>query len=114
MKDSVLIICVLYFLADTAALQKAAATWILESHRIPVSVMDSIIQDAQSLYEVALTQLSGHVQSILHNGGVKSSTQATVAKEFTDGTYARLFTGVNTSAEQMTYYKNNFNYVVSY
>ena len=75
--------------------------------------MDSIIQDVQSLYKVALTQLSGRVQSILHSAGVKSSTQATVAKEFTDGTYTCLFTGLNTNAEQMTYYKNNFGYVVS-
>lgn len=37
-----------------------------------------------------------------------------VEKEFTDGTYTRLFTGLNTNAEQMTHYKNNLNFVVSY
>ena len=116
-KGGVPIICILCFLADTATLQKAAATWILktrESHCIPISVMESIIQDVQSLYEVALTQLSGRVQSILHDAGVTPSTRAMVAKEFTDGTYTHLFTGLNTNAEQMTYYKNNFNFVVSY
>ena len=84
----------LCFFADTATLQEAAATWIIktrESHRIPISVMDSIIQDVQSLYEVALTQ---HVQRILHDAGVASSTRATVAKEFTDGTYTHIFTGL--------------------
>lgn len=43
---------------DSPQLQKAAATWILkthELHRIPLSVMDSIIQDVQSLYAIALS-----------------------------------------------------------
>ena len=38
-------------------LQRAAALWILktrESNRLPLSTMDSIVQDVDSLYEVAL------------------------------------------------------------
>ena len=45
----------------TQALQKAAAVWLLktrEIHRIPLSVMDSITSDVQSLVHVAI----GHIQ----------------------------------------------------
>lgn len=108
----------MYFIchtSDTAALQKAAATWILktrESHRIPMSVMDSIIQDVQSLYEIALAQLSGGVQRILHDAGVTSSVQDTVAREFTDGVSTHMFTGLSTFSQQMTYFKQHFNLIV--
>ena len=75
--------------------------------------MQSIIQDVQSLYEIALSQLGGCVQRILHDAGVTSSTQETVAREFIDGTYAHMFAGLNITAQQMSYYKQHFNFVVS-
>ena len=77
-----------------------------------MSVIDSIIQDVQSLYEIALAQLSGGVQRILHDAGVTSSVQDTVAREFTDGVSTHMFTGLSTFSQQMTYFKQHFNLIV--
>ena len=49
--------------ADDMQIKRAAATWILktlESCRIPISVMDSMIQNVQSLFD---SNLSMHIQA---------------------------------------------------
>ena len=51
---------------------QAAATMILkiqEKHRIPLSVMDTIIVDVQSLLDVAMSDLSDQVQCICNKLG---------------------------------------------
>ena len=109
----VFITCVYYTFTQ---LQRAAATWILktrECHRIPFSVMTSIIDDVQSLYKVALAHISDRVQRTLCNSGVDSAIQRSVAAELSDGPYTQVFHGLTTTAQQLTYFKQHFNFVVS-
>lgn len=53
--------------------------------------MDSIIHDVQSLYEVALAQLSDRVQIALCDAGVNSEVRRSVVDELTDGSYSQIF-----------------------
>ena len=97
-------------------LQKAAATWILktrECHRLPLSVMDSIIFDVQSLYDVALSQLGDHINHILSEAGVDQGAMNSVAAEITNGPHMHIFDGLKTQSQQLAYYKEHFQFVVS-
>ena len=47
-----------------STIQRAAALWILkvrDTHRIPQSVMESIIKDTDSLYEVQIRFVHSHI-----------------------------------------------------
>lgn len=62
----------------------------LECHRIPTSVMDSVISDVQSLYNVALEQLGDNIQSALNEAGVAPEVINSVAREIAGGTHAHI------------------------
>ena len=95
-------------------IQKASAVWILktrELHRLPLSVMDAVMVDVQSLYD-ALSQNSLHrVTSMLRKTGVDVSTIEQVSKEFTVN--RKIFSGLETQSQQMKYFSENFNMVVN-
>ena len=98
---------------DSPQLQKAAATWILktrEVHRIPLSVMDSIIQDVQSLYAIALSSLSGQVTACLESADVPRDVLDSVTTIFSNP--SQVFEGLQTQQQQLSYFRTNFNFVV--
>lgn len=101
---------------DCTQLQIAAATWILktrECHRIPLSVMNSIIFDVQSLYDVALSQLGLRIDRILNEKGIDEVVRNSVTAEIASGPHADIFDGLKTQSQQVAYYKKHFQLVVS-
>ena len=98
-------------------LQKAAAMWILktrECNRIPMSVMDSIIFDVQSLFDVALGQMRQSVETILQRSSIPQGVMEAVSSELNEhSTSAKIFHGLETQHQQQKYLRTNFNLVVS-
>jgi hypothetical protein len=63
----------------TASLQRAAAIVLLknrENHRLPLSVMDSIVTDFQSLFNECILLAQSEVSEILKKGNVDESVSA--------------------------------------
>lgn len=88
--------------------------WILkirECHRVPLSVMDSVIHDVESLFEVTLSFLSTQVETSLERAGVSQDVVESVTAALSD--HPPVFDGLHTQQQQMTYFKRNFNFVVS-
>ena len=100
-------------------IQKSAATWILkirECHQIPLSVMDCIIADTQSLFNLALYQISEHIDAIMKSGNVDNSIVRNVLSELnvSSSPYGNMFHHLQTQAQQMQYFRDEFNLVVSH
>ena len=96
-------------------MQKASAVWILktrELHRLPLSVMDAVMIDIQSLYDISLQNTCHRVTSILRDAKVDTFTIEQVSKEFT--TRKKIFSGLETQSQQLKYFSENFNMVVIY
>ena len=98
--------------------QRAAAMWILktrECNRIPMSVMDSIIFDVQSLFDVALGQMRQSVETILQGNSIPQGvTEAALSQLNEHSTSANIFHGLETQHQQQKYLRTYFNLVVSY
>ena len=100
--------------ADVSQIQKAAATMILktrENHRIPLSVVDSIIYDVQSLFDIVISNLSSQVQACLQSSGVSQRVAEGVDSIFSN--CPRLFAGLQTQQQQLCFFRRNYNFVVS-
>ena len=94
-------------------MQKASAVWILktrELHQLPLSVMDAVMVDIQSLYDISLQNTYHRVTSVLRDAKVDTFTIEQVSKEFT--TRKKIFSGLETQSQQMKYFTENFNMVV--
>ena len=69
-------------------LQKAAATWILKSrekHKLPLSVMDTLIADIQSLYDVSLSCITSRVNAIVQQAEIDIQTVELIMTELNGG-----------------------------
>ena len=87
-------------------IKRAAATWILktrESHCIPLSVMDSMIQDVQSLFDIAVTNLSIQVQASLQNSRVSQGIVESVGSIFDN--CQQVFEGLQTNQQQLSFFR---------
>ena len=94
-------------------IQKAAATMILkirQKHRIPLSVMDTIIVDVQSLLDVAISDLSDQVQMYLQQAGVYQEVIRGTESIF--GQFPRVFDSLHTQQQQLSYFRSNFTFIV--
>ena len=98
-------------------LQMAAAKWILknrEGHRIPHSVMESIVSGANSLYKVALSEVRSLVIDRLKESNTTSDVIDSVTDVFDNETqYTSIFRGLEITYRQNAFIKSNFRYVVS-
>ena len=81
-----------------------------ESHRIPLSVMDSIIYDVQSLFEVALCRLNREVAK-LQTSVISQEVVESVDSIFTN--FPQVFEGLQTQQQQLSFFRRNFNFIVS-
>ena len=100
--------------AEKQVVERAAALWILkarECYRIPLSSMNAIIQDLESMYGYILTGLQEAVGSCLQQSDVDSATIDEVKAIFS--ARERLFIGLDTQYLQMRYFQHRFQLVVS-
>ena len=98
-------------------LQRSAALWILKTrdpHRIPQSVMDGMVSDLGSLFQCALAGISSKVQCTLKDGGAIDNLLRSVLGHLDVGTpFSDIFKGLKTHHEQLKYFKEKFDLVVS-
>lgn len=97
-------------------MKDAAAKWILkirEGHRIPQSVMESVVSGASSLFQLAISGFKQTLQSRLQDAQVPASTSSLVM-ECLDGEdqYTRVFQGLETTYRQNSYIRSHFPFVV--
>ena len=101
-------------------LQKAAATWILKSrekHKLPLSVMNTLIADIQSLYDVSLSCIASRVSAIVQQAEIDIQTAELIMTELNgclSSACSNIFRGLLTQAQQMHYFWSNIGLVVSY
>lgn len=92
-------------------LKVAAAKWIMrnrEGHRIPHSVMESIVAGAQSLYEIALSKIQDRVIGRMKETDIASDIISSVSSVFDSETqYTSIFKGLETTYRQNMFIKDN-------
>ena len=97
-------------------LKVAAAKWILknrEGHRIPNSVMESIVSGAKFLYETALSEIQQKVTDKMKEANITPDTITSVSSVFDDDTqYTNVFRGLETTYRQNSFIKDHFRFVV--
>ena len=97
-------------------MKNAATKWILkmrEGHRIPQSVMESIVSGASSLFQLALSGLQQTLQTRFMNAHVSTDVSSMVMDCLNcDSQYTRVFQGLETSYKQNAYIRANFPFVV--
>lgn len=102
----------IYCVDDFAAIERAVALWILkirEVHRIPLSVMDKIVSDTQSLFQICFGQIKNRI--LLHLEGEVGSDAVSVAlRRLTE---ENIFSGLDSQSKQLAYFKKHFNFIVS-
>ena len=98
------------------SLKNAAAIWILkmrEGHRIPQSVMESVVSGASSLFHLALSGLQQTLLLRLQDAQVSADTSSLVMDCLScEDQYTRVFQGLETSYKQNSYIKAHFPFVV--
>ena len=98
------------------ALQKTAAMWILkarEQHRIPLSVMDAMMGDFQSLHQVAMEACRHQVETTLKEAGTSDDTITSAMVHMSEGSpFTNLFRGLQTQHQQLAYFCAHFGLVV--
>ena len=103
-------------LLSETQLQRAAATWILktrECHRIPLSVMDAVISDLQSLFQLALGEIRNRIELSLRDVAVPEQVVDHIRGELSEQSpYANVFQGLETQHQQLCYFRRNFKLVV--
>ena len=98
-------------------LKRSAAMSILktrELHRLPMSVMDEIIADNQSLFVYAVSCIRERVCQELVEAGVSSSTLERVSSHLKETSpLVKIYGGLETQHQQTQYFHSHFQMVVS-
>lgn len=91
---------------DFLQIQMAAAKWILrarEVNRLPISVVDGLLEDTQSLYKLALSHTRDRVANVLNKAGVQDSViSEIVTKELSDTSPVGIL--FSNQAKQMSFF----------
>ena len=97
--------------------QTAADVWILkaqEQPHLPLSVMDAMIGDVQSLHQVAMTSCRQRVERALTGVGKSEDIIASAMVHMTeDSPFMNIFCGLQTQHQQLAYFRRHFGLVVS-
>lgn len=94
-------------------LKSAVARWILkcrEGHRIPHSVMESVVLGAQSLFELGIACVTHSIAKIMKDNEVSEEVVSSVTAALTK---FDVFRGLSTTHLQNEYIKEKFHYIVS-
>lgn len=104
-------------LDDSSAIKRAVALWILktrEVHRIPLSVMDSIALDAQSLFEMVIGQISNIIGSYFEGASSITEAKDRIFRELNKASSTfNILNGLETQSKQLSYFQTSFNFIVS-
>ena len=97
-------------------IQRAAAISMLknrELHRIPLSVMDEIVSDNQSLFSTALSYIRENVRKDLDKAGVSQATILSATRHLEDSSpLTRLYSGLETQHKQTNFFRSQLRMVV--
>ena len=103
---------------NAAAIQRDVALWILktrEVHTIPLSVMDNIAADAQSLFELVMGQINNHLCACLEKAESVTEAKDCINKELSEaGSLFNILHGLETQSKQLSYFQKHFNFIVSF
>lgn len=101
---------------DPEEIKRAVALWLIKSselHKIPESVMNTIVGDVQDLFDFIMESLHSNITSILQKAPNIDRAQEIIAQHFHSSTYS-IFKGFQTSATRRSYIKQKFDLVVSW
>ena len=94
---------------DPGEIKKAVALCLIKSselHKIPESVMNTIVADIQDLFDFIMESLNLNITSILHKAPNINRAQKIIAQHLHSSTY-NIFKGLQTSAIRRSYIKQN-------
>lgn len=92
------------------------ALWFLKSreiHKIPLSVMDGIAKDMQSIFDLIVENFQSNIHSILCEAANLSEAKEKMSK-YTSNFNFNLLQGLHSHSVQLQYFRKHFNLVVSY
>ena len=103
---------------DTAPSQRNAAMFLMglkEKYMITQVALQGVIEGVTNLVQSHLDTLHSQVQQQLLQSGVSQATIDGIQPLFSDcGTYAHPFQGLETQYQQLKFYRQHFNLIVSY
>lgn len=103
---------------DTAsALQRSSALFLMglkERHKLTQVALQGVVQGVTSLVQSRMDLLQVHIRDQLTSAGIPMSTIDTLSHTFDEeGIFARPFHGLETQHQQITFYRENFSFIVS-
>ena len=88
---------------------------IREVHRIPLSVMDNILAENQSIFSLAIGAISDRVRQELSDAGVSQDVSSSVLRHLSEASpLTQLFNGLETENRRSEFYRENFRLLVSH
>ena len=102
--------------SSSEALQKSSALFLLglkEKHKLTQVAMQGVVEGVTSLMQGHLLALHSNVQKQLSLSGVSPVIGDLDALFSEDGCFGRPFLGLETQHQQLSYYCNHFNLIVS-
>ena len=84
-----------------------------ELHKIPESVVNTIVANVEGLFDFVMQSLSSNITTILNEAPNINGTQKTITEHFQSFT-SNIFKGFQTTATRRSYIKQTFGLVVSY
>ena len=100
---------------DQVNTTRSVAIWLLklrEMHKIPESVMSTIMTDVQDLFSHIMEALQEQSVAILHNA-TSINTAEDMIRELFQSQTCDIFQGLQTKAAQKSYFKSHLGLVVS-
>ena len=97
-------------------IQRAVALWILKSrelHKIPVSVMDGVAKDLQSIFDAMTESIRSTLHSILTEAANLTEAKAQINTYMSGGNF-NILQGLHSQSAQIEYFRNHLNLIVSH
>ena len=102
---------------NASALQRSSALLLMglkERHKLIQVALQGVVQGVTSLVQSRMDLLYDHIRDQLTSAGVPMSTIDSLAPTFDeDGIFSRPFHGLETQHQQLTFYRENFSFIVS-
>lgn len=101
---------------DGDTISRAVALWLLRSrelHNIPQSVMNTITNDIQFLFDTVIDNLKYKIGSTFNNAANIREAKELINNHLCSPNY-HIFQGIETHAKQMSYFRQTFGLVVSF